>query len=143
MKRKPKPKSTDSKQKKSKRVIIILDYYQRPFILLHQESKKSGYDPKSPHLIRGRFWRHPIPGYYDQDEAIKMLKRYFISLERELADVIGRNSIAYWLHVYRRLSPGFIVSEQQLGNHWSDPGRHSRLPIQDSTIRTMQQNRFK
>jgi len=113
MGRKRKAKSLDSKRKKSGRGTFLIEYYQRPFILLHLESDKSGYDPKSPHPIRGRFWQHPIPRNYDQHEAMIMLQRYFISLERELADVIGRNSVAYWLHVYRRLSPGFIVSEQR------------------------------
>jgi hypothetical protein len=112
MRRKPKPKPLHSSRKKSATGSLLLEYYQRPFLLLHLESNKSGYDDKSPHPIRGRFWQHPIPRFYDQDEAMLMLQRYSISLERELAEVIGRNSVAYWLHVYRRLSPDFIVNEQ-------------------------------
>ncbi|MDD1742418.1 MAG: hypothetical protein LUQ47_03700 [Methanotrichaceae archaeon] len=113
MGQKPKPKSFHSKREKAGTRVPIIEYYQRPFALLHLENDNSGYDPESPHPIRGRFWRHPIPRHYDQHEARIMLQRYFVSLERELADVIGRNSIAYWLHVYRRLSPGFIVGDHR------------------------------
>lgn len=68
---------------------------------------------ESVHPIRGRFWQYVPQGQYGQHESIELLKTYLKVLEREIASVFGSHSIAYWLHTYRRLSPGPIGEDQR------------------------------
>lgn len=92
---------------------IFLGYHQLPFMLLHHELNKIGYTSENPHPIRGSFWQLLTPQYYSRSEAIELLKKYLISIEREMKKIISRASLAYWLHLYRRLSPGPICRDKQ------------------------------
>jgi len=89
---------------------LMLDYYQRPFQLLHT---RIGGDLTTPHPIRNRFWQLVPPGQYPSEEGRVFLKSYTRSVEAELASLIGKLSLAYCLHLYRRLAPGPVGIDRQ------------------------------
>jgi hypothetical protein len=52
------------------------------------------------------FWRQVRPGIYQEHESRQLALRFLDIVEAELSKVISPRSHAYWLHLYRRLSPG-------------------------------------
>ncbi len=90
----------------------LLSYYQRPFYLIHQNIKQSQEEFVLPHPIRNRFWKLILSDIYDNDEARELLDSYLVSVESELSKYIKQYSLAYCLHLYRRLSPGPIGRDQ-------------------------------
>jgi hypothetical protein len=58
--------------------------------------------------IRWHFWRLLPERLYDSYESQELLRSYLISVERELETILSKKSIAYWYHVYRRISLGGI-----------------------------------
>ena len=52
-------------------------------------------------------------GTYDQERSIELLYSYLKSLNAEVSRTFGAHSIAYWLHAYRRLSPGPIGEDRR------------------------------
>ena len=95
--------------------LLVMDYYQRPFIILHKEIDRvyTQQDFTRPHSIRSRFWQLIPYGEYLPEKGRLYLKSYLNSVENELARQIGNLSLAYCLHLYRRLSPGPIGQQQQ------------------------------
>ena len=93
--------------------LLMLDYYQRPFQLLHEENARIYQDFTVPHAIRNRFWQLVPHGEYQPKEGRIFLKSYLDSVEAELAKLIRKLSLAYCLHLYRRLAPGPIGTDQQ------------------------------
>ena len=106
-------KKADRERNKEKAPLQVGGYHTRPFALLHTEYLRSAPCSKSPHEIRSRFWQFVPPQEYQPDEARELLKKYLISLEDEIASILSQHSIAYWLHLYRRLSPGSIGDDTQ------------------------------
>jgi len=47
------------------------------------------------------------PGHYQPDIGAEFVRRYAGHVERELARRLAPQSIAYWLHVYRRIAPTY------------------------------------
>lgn len=94
-------------------MILMLDYHQRAFALLHEELERDGYRSEVPHPIRRRFWGLLPYRQYNPMESSPLVLKYINSVERELAGTIGKHSLAYWLHLYRRLSPGAIGDDKQ------------------------------
>lgn len=109
----------NSKKKKKKKssaerpLYIYLEYYHPFFSMLHHGLKEIGYDPTKPHPIRKSFWQFVSPRRYYDFEARAMLKSYLDVLEKELASVLKKHSLGYWLHAYRRLSPGPIGQDKR------------------------------
>ena len=95
------------------KTLLMLDYYQRPFLLLHQETPHIYEDFMAPHSIRQRFWQLVPHGEYPSKQGRVFLNSYLKSVEAELAKDIRELSLAYCLHLYRRLSPGPIGVDQQ------------------------------
>lgn len=93
--------------------ILITDYYQRPFLLLHAEKARASSDITTPHPIRNRFWQLIQSGEYQWNQAKVLLNSYLQSVEAELRKSISDLSLAYCLHLYRRLSPGAIGQDKQ------------------------------
>jgi hypothetical protein len=93
--------------------LFMLDYYQRPFHLLHQENARRYRDFTKPHSIRGRFWQLVPHGEYPSEKGRVFLSSYLIAIEAELAREVRKLSLAYCLHLYRRLAPGPIGKNQQ------------------------------
>jgi hypothetical protein len=110
---KKRDQSSQCNHAKQNRVWLFLDYYQHAFALFHGELDRASYTPKTPHSIRERYW-HLLPYHeYEPYEGREFLLQYLDSVESELASLIGKHSIAYWLHLYRRLSPGAIGADTQ------------------------------
>ena len=91
----------------------ILEYYQRPLILFHEEHARSTSDFFLPHPIRQRYWQLVSPGEYTDQHARDLLTSYLTSVKSQLGELIGKLSVAYCLHLYRRLSPEPIGRNQQ------------------------------
>jgi hypothetical protein len=85
---------------------ILLEYYQLPFLLIGQELARRGLSSGEPHPLRQSFWRLVPDGEYDLIQARQLLTSYLVSVEQELAEIIRPQSIAYWLHLYRRIGLG-------------------------------------
>lgn len=95
-------------RKKKRPVIPVFEYYNRPFLLLHDHLQRTHQLNDAPHPIRKRFWQFATFREYDHWEARSLLKSYLNQVKSELKSILSRWSIAYWLHSYRRLSPGAI-----------------------------------
>ena len=80
---------------------------------MHQNINKSQEAVNSPHPIRNRFWELIPLGIYSTDKAREFLNSYLVSVESELSNHINKCSLAYCLHLYRRLSPGPIGVDNQ------------------------------
>lgn len=98
---------------KPNEVGVIVEYYKRPFMLFHMDESLRNYPGKSPHDIRSRFWKHVIPRRYRHEKAITLLKTYLAVVEREMASIIGQNSIGYWLHLSRRILPTLATEDSR------------------------------
>jgi hypothetical protein len=83
----------------------MLEYYQPAFALIHQELARYGYSIEEPHSLRSSFWRLIEPGDYDPWRGRELVSSYLARVETELRQIIGRHSVAYWLHAYRRIAP--------------------------------------
>lgn len=93
---------------------MSLSYHQRPFALFHQDLEQLGCDWAPPAAVRRRYWSLLPSRQYELLEARALLLRYLEVVENQLASIIREHSIAYWLHLYRRLAPGPIGADKQL-----------------------------
>jgi len=93
---------------KERETTLLLDYYLRAFALFHQQLQREGYNPELPHPIRKRFWGLLPYRTYEPLEARELVLRYVDSVESEIANSVQHYSLAYWLHLYRRLFPESI-----------------------------------
>lgn len=107
------PKNQNRKNTKSK-AFITLEYYQRPFLQIHKYIANH-YGDINPIIppIRERFWQCIPHGEYSPQEGRDFLNSYLKSVEDEMAKYLTKLSLAYCLHLYRRLSPGPIGNDQQ------------------------------
>ena len=95
--------------------IMILEYYQKAFALFHNEYCNRPDYFRGPHPIRNRYWQFMREGTYDLYQARQLLGQYLSVLEREMSEIIQKHSLAYWLHIYRRLFPGTAGRDEQPG----------------------------
>ena len=92
---------------------LFIGYHTRVFLLLHAQLDREGYSIEEPHPIRRRFWGLVPYRVYDPQEARPLVASYLRAVERELAAVLERHCLAYWLHVYRRLAPGPVGHDKR------------------------------
>jgi hypothetical protein len=85
--------------------VVWIDYYQPTFARISEEMKTRTYDINSPHSLRASFWSLTSSGTYDPISGRAIVSAYISRVEKEMERVISRQSIAYWLHVYRRIAP--------------------------------------
>jgi hypothetical protein len=81
------------------------EYYQERFASLHAtlaSQRKAG--DRAPQ-VRAEFWDLIPDGRYLSDDARPLVQAYARRVEGEIAAVVSRHSLAYWLHVYRRIAP--------------------------------------
>jgi hypothetical protein len=83
---------------------VVLDYYQFTFLKLHDELDRFG-EKFVPAPTRATFWKTKERGEYSPEAALSVLQQYLDVLEQELANQLSNHSLAYWLHIYRRLAP--------------------------------------
>lgn len=84
--------------------VFLGEYHRLAFNYLHEQLENSRYNPCSYHPIRNSFWKGISPGNYAPDEGIKFMNDYLYCLENEIAKIISKNSIAYWIHLLRRIA---------------------------------------
>jgi hypothetical protein len=84
---------------------LYLEYYQPIFYPLIQSVIKMGYRTETPHSLRNSFWKLIPYDTLSGDYSREIVAQYARTVEKELSTLISRHSIAYWLHLYRRLSP--------------------------------------
>jgi hypothetical protein len=102
------------RKQNDKDILFMLDYYHRPLLLFHQDISHTHQDDlTAPHSIRKRFWQLVPDGEYPSEQGRVFLNSYLNSVEDELAKIIRELSLAYCLHLYRRLSPGPVGLDQQ------------------------------
>lgn len=82
----------------------VREYHQLAFFYLHEKLENSRYNPCSYHPIRNSFWNTIPQGPYTSDEGIKFMKDYLVCLETEISKIVSKNSIAYWIHLLRRIA---------------------------------------
>lgn len=107
-KRKTRRKNKRKNKVESNSPAVLIGYHQYPFALFHSDLERQGYDPLPHHEVAISFWNIVPPGNYDSSSARPIIEQYRNVLEGRLAEILGRHSIAYWLHAYRRLFPGPI-----------------------------------
>src|ERR1019366_2389298 len=88
------------------RLQLVVEYYQIPFRLIGADLTRQGYGIDQPHQIRRDFWSVVPPGRYDSVKGQELVETYLKRVERELRNVISPQSVAYWLHSYRRVGIG-------------------------------------
>jgi hypothetical protein len=85
---------------------VLLEYYQPAFLLIGGELDRRGYLVKAPHPLRKSFWSLVAPGEYDPFYGRALVSSYLTRIERELDTILARQSVGYWLHLYRRIGLG-------------------------------------
>ncbi len=85
------------------RPAYVLDYHQLSFPRLHVQLEATGYNPHRGPSIRRAFWSIVPPGRYSSGRGRELILVYRRKIEDELARLIAKRSLGYWLHVYRRL----------------------------------------
>jgi hypothetical protein len=81
-----------------------VEYYQPIFAEWHLASQIPTWFVEVP-LIRSLYWQFTRRGLYAPLLGQEVVRGYFRVVEAQLANVLKKHSIAYWLHAYRRLSP--------------------------------------
>jgi hypothetical protein len=92
----------EPKHKKSFNM-FLLDYYKLAFSHLHKKLDTMT-KPCDYHPIRNSFWNTIPSGNYTPDEGIKFMHDYLDCLETEISKIISKNSIAYWIHLLKRIA---------------------------------------
>jgi len=88
-----------------------MDYYQLPFLSIHNDLEQRNYPATRPHFIRESFWKLVPHGKYDVG-ARSVLQSYLHRVEAELSSIIAKQSVGYWLHLYRRIAPTSALGEK-------------------------------
>jgi hypothetical protein len=94
------------------RTTLVAEYYTRAFGKLHWELAESGYRAGTPHEIRRTFWARLRRGIIPPGEGRDALMTYLAAVEDCLAATLREHSLAYWLHIYRRLAPAPIGADK-------------------------------
>jgi hypothetical protein len=84
---------------------IVLEYYQAAFLDILEEIHENNLLREGFSRERHSFWGVVPPGTYSTEKGQELVDSYLSSLEREFESRISRFSTAYWLHLYRRISP--------------------------------------
>lgn len=109
-----------NKKRRKKRLLkhpinpkVYLDYYQRPLEIIHKQVALSTQNQLDPHPIRQYFWQSIPAGEYSSYESQSFLKTYLSLLKYTISEAMRPLSLAYIIHLYRRLSPGPIGHDTQ------------------------------
>jgi hypothetical protein len=84
--------------------VFLLEYHQLVFKYLHGKLENSKINPCSYHPVRNSFWSNIPPGNYTSDDGIDFMNDYLFYLETEISEIVSKNSIAYWIHLLRRIA---------------------------------------
>ncbi len=98
-------------KKKIKRAVYS-EYYQRPFAHFHEDSAVMDMMSRRPHPKRESFWDIVLPGRYSSGDGRDLVLQYLNSVESDLGAVLAKHSVAYFLHLYRRIAPRAVGRNQ-------------------------------
>src|SRR5262249_35831892 len=91
---------------------IYLDYHIIPFAKFHGDLEVNGFS-HGAHSARAEFWSLVPPGQYAPERGRELVLAYLVTVEARLRAMLSNNSIAYYLHVYRRLAPYSIGADKR------------------------------
>jgi hypothetical protein len=98
---------------KSKRAAkVFFEYYSRPFYLLQSELKRTGYSFHTVSATRSSFWKIVPDEALSSERSRDTILTYAKVVERDLRVILEARSIAYWLHLFRRIGPGAIGADK-------------------------------
>lgn len=84
---------------------LVIEPYHLLFAELHERMRAGPRVRFYPPEIRHTFWQVVLPGRYSGNGAHELLDLYLRKVEEEVACAVSRQSVQYWLYVYRRLAP--------------------------------------
>jgi hypothetical protein len=85
--------------------LIFREYYQSAFIKMIQTARKSGAYASGPSAKRWEFWRQIAAKIYSPPDGAQLVKQFLQEVDEHIRTDISKNSIAYWLHLTRRIAP--------------------------------------
>jgi hypothetical protein len=94
---------------------LVSDYYITDFLQIHQELASTGAYVPDASSARWSFWQSIPVSRYGSAEGAELIGKYLERIEDEMRRVVSEKSIAYWLHLLRRLSPGAISKDSRPG----------------------------
>jgi hypothetical protein len=86
-------------------LMIVRDYHDLAFKYFATQVQAAGRYSEAPSPLRSEFWLKQVVGTYPPDDGRKLVEEYLRIAETELQNAVAGNSIAYWLHLLRRLAP--------------------------------------
>ena len=86
-------------------IVFAKEYYQGPFHLFNNQLKEWDYSNHVLHPCRTRFWNLIPDGEYKTNSASELVHTYLRILTNDVKNQIEKKSLAYWLHLYRRIAP--------------------------------------
>jgi hypothetical protein len=93
--------------------VLVGEYYQLAFYRLIREIQQAGQYTRAPSAQRWAFWQTVTLGVYPPEEGHALAEGYLRHIEDRLRAAVSANSIAYWLHLFRRLAPMAIGEQTQ------------------------------
>jgi hypothetical protein len=102
-------RNKNKKLKKRVNTNLHREYYHEAFYYLHNELFSSNFELISTPKECQVYWKSVIPpGTYENLQAYDILSRYSGIVEEHLASKINKQSLTYWIHLYRRISPDVV-----------------------------------
>jgi hypothetical protein len=85
--------------------LFFREYYLPTFLTLIKDLRESGQYDDAPSPERWSFWQHVPAKTYPPQEAAALVSAYLAEVNAHIRAIISKQSMAYWLHVTRRLAP--------------------------------------
>ena len=98
------------RMKKPQKLIAPKEYHQKIYPLIKKAVDDTGYGVNTPHPKHESFFKVVLPREYSSIEGRELINLYRQSLENEIEFIVSKHSIAYWLHIHRRLLPSLTFS---------------------------------
>jgi len=81
----------------------MLDYYQRPFLILTEAISDDTIN--GPHKKRRSYWKLVPEKKYSYLNSRSLVLGYYKIINKEIEKIVSSKSRMYWLHLSRRVSP--------------------------------------
>jgi hypothetical protein len=104
---------TEDKKAEVNNLRINICYHDQTFEKLHRQLWEEKNLPHNPPIIRVLYWSGISKGEYIGDKALRLLDSYLEILENKFSHIMRKQSIAYWLHLSRRIRPDSISYDKR------------------------------
>jgi hypothetical protein len=101
-------KRRQQKRRPTPRRILAREYYNLAFLAFHEELEERRLYSRAFSAKRRAFWDVVPPGVHKSAQAQELLRAYLQSISTDLRTRISAQSLAYWMHLYRRIGPEAI-----------------------------------